>query len=412
MVRLPFVLVFVALTFLSWGIYGPVLHEGQHDMGEALRPSSLRPFICVGVAYFLIAVVVPMVVLWTKGEKGGWTSSGALWSFGSGAAGAVGALGIILAFKFRGSPVYVMPLVFGCAPVVNTFVSMWMAKTFRDASLKFYASVALVALGAAGVMVFKPVAKNIKVDESNGIVVTLTEYGVAGGETKWEAKDVEELRKKSEKAYKLYLKQQPLTPTQLFMIPLSIGLTALCWGSYGPVLHKGQMKMSGSRLRPLLCVGLAYFAIAVVVPLFFLNIEPQAKWTATGISWSLAAGSAGAVGALGIIMAFNYGGKPILVMPLVFGCAPVVNTFTTIAWEGTFAALSPPFFVSLGLVICGATSVLIFAPRPGQKPTKPTPKAKPSQQKPVAERKPAPASDSASSDANKQESEQAAAEET
>ena len=44
-------------------------------------------------------------------------------------------------------------------------------------------------------------------------------------------------------------------------------------------------------------------------------------------------GAAGALGALGIIMAFNFGGKPVYVMPLIFGGAPVVNTFFTITAE-------------------------------------------------------------------------------
>ena len=125
------VLLFVVLTFVSWGLYGPVLHEGQHHLGDGVHPSSLRPFICVGLAYFLIAVVVPLVVLRTKEEKGNWTVMGAVWSFLGGAAGALGALGIVLAFKFHGSPVYVMPLVFGLAPVVNTFVTMWLRRRSR-----------------------------------------------------------------------------------------------------------------------------------------------------------------------------------------------------------------------------------------------------------------------------------------
>ena len=63
------VLVSIAVTLLSWGVYGPVLHKGQYGMGETdpatglVTPSSLRPFICVGIAYFLIAVIVPLVVL-------------------------------------------------------------------------------------------------------------------------------------------------------------------------------------------------------------------------------------------------------------------------------------------------------------------------------------------------------------
>ena len=64
------VLPFVALTFFCWGIYGPILHEGQYAMGADGVPSSLRPLICVGIAYFIIAVLFPIGILKTKGEKG------------------------------------------------------------------------------------------------------------------------------------------------------------------------------------------------------------------------------------------------------------------------------------------------------------------------------------------------------
>jgi hypothetical protein len=158
------------------------------------------------------------------------------------------------------------------------------------------------------------------------------------------------------------------------MILLAIALTALTWGSYGPMLHKGQMKMEGSRLRPFLCVGGAYFAIAVLAPVSMLGtfIEPGG-WTARGITWALAGGAAGAIGALGIIMAFNSGGKPIYVMPLVFGGAPVVNTLTTLLTEGNWQAVGPLFFASLLLVIAGAVAVLVFAPRGGHAPLKDPP---------------------------------------
>jgi hypothetical protein len=92
----------------------------------------------------------------------------------------------------------------------------------------------------------------------------------------------------------------------------------------------------------------------------------------SGIFWSLGAGAAGAIGALGIILAFNYGGKPIYVMPLVFGGAPVINTFTTLVVEGTWGQVQIPFYVSLLMVILGAVTVLVFAPRPSP-PTKPKP---------------------------------------
>ena len=55
-------------------------------------------------------------------------------------------------------------------------------------------------------------------------------------------------------------------------------------------------------------------------------------------------------------------------MPLVFGFAPVVNTFTTVTVEGTLRFVTTPFFISLGLVIFGAVTVLLNAPKPGKKP--------------------------------------------
>ena len=145
----------------------------------------------------------------------------------------------------------------------------------------------------------------------------------------------------------------------------------MSWGAYGPVLHKGQAKMGGGRLRPFLCVGLAYFAIAVIVPWVLLGsgvFEEPGGWKHIGgVFWSLAAGAAGAVGALGIIYAFNFGGKPIFIMPLVFGFAPVVNTLTETVSKNLLGEVSPLFLGSLAMVIVGATIVLVFAPR-GAKP--------------------------------------------
>jgi hypothetical protein len=162
-----------------------------------------------------------------------------------------------------------------------------------------------------------------------------------------------------------------------------IAVTAAAWGVYGPVLHKGQMKMVGSRLRPLMCVGLAYFLIAVIIPavIFSVKTEPGI-WTRSGVAWSLAGGAAGALGAIGIIMAFNFGGKPIYVMPLVFGVAPVVNTFVSIfmSSSATLSDASPFFYAGLIIVAVGAVVVLVFAPKPkhvGHSPKAPATSAEP-----------------------------------
>src|SRR5262249_2838835 len=130
---------------------------------------------------------------------------------------------------------------------------------------------------------------------------------------------------------------------------LWVAFTALCWGTYGPVLHKGQAAMAGSRLRPFLCVGLAYVLVAVLIPFALLGPEARGGWPVehpTGILFSLAGGAAGALGALGIILAFNFGGKPVYVMPLVFGGAPVVGTIIGLAMTASEPP-SPYFYAGL-----------------------------------------------------------------
>jgi MFS family permease len=432
------VFAFIALTFFSWGAYGPVLHIGQEAMtGEdAIDLSRLRPFICVGLAYFVIAVVAPLLWLKLKGESGHWTASGTIWSVTAGAVGAIGALGIILAFAYRGNPLYVMPLVFGGAPVINTFTTMAMAGTYRQARPIFFVGLALVVAGAVTVLINKPHRQgpNATVRETDGAVRVAVKAGGGDGETKqeittkitkkadgsWhvhkvvkksaetttfnvarspsgrfdattekkggkttsttEVKDEDGpgLKETDEKAYhayvagmKLYRRVVPLDSYEILMVAFSIGLTVLCWGAYGPVLHKGQMKMAGSRLRPLLCVGLAYMGIAVIVPTILLGgMETDSSFTLGGTAWSLAAGAAGAIGALGIIMAFNFGGKPLYVMPLVFGGAPVVNTSISIVKSASYDQIGTGFLCGLIIVIAGAVTVLITAPKP--QPKKPS----------------------------------------
>src|SRR3977135_289287 len=56
---------FVVGAVVSWGVYVPVLHEGQSKMGGAEGPSAgaVRAFLCVGIAYFVTAVIIPLIAL-------------------------------------------------------------------------------------------------------------------------------------------------------------------------------------------------------------------------------------------------------------------------------------------------------------------------------------------------------------
>ena len=75
---------------------------------------------------------------------------------GFGVLGAVGALGIIFAMKYGGKPIFVAPLVFAGAPVMNTFISMAWDKPTQSPSAWFYAGIVITAAGAAMVLYHKP----------------------------------------------------------------------------------------------------------------------------------------------------------------------------------------------------------------------------------------------------------------
>ena len=136
---------------LAWGLYGPTLHRGQTDLG-----SPMRALLCVGVAYFLIGVLVPLASLASQGGLKDFTSSGVTWATIGGALGAAGALCIIYAFRAGGLPTYVMPLVFGGAPVVNVLFSMWLHPPKTSPNPLLYVGFVLVAAGAGMVLYFKP----------------------------------------------------------------------------------------------------------------------------------------------------------------------------------------------------------------------------------------------------------------
>ena len=144
---------------------------------------------------------------------------------------------------------------------------------------------------------------------------------------------------------------------------LFTALAALSWGMYGPVLHQGRMGLGGSAMRAFLCVGVAYFLIAIVVPIvtMMINKEPF-EFTTRGATFSTLAGVAGAVGAVAVIFAFASGGKPIYVMPLVFGAAPIVNAIASMAFHKPTTSISPLFWVGIAMAGGGAYMVLTFKP--------------------------------------------------
>ncbi len=143
--------VFVAGAVLSWGAYGALLHQGQLQLGN-----PLKALLCVGIAYFLIGIIVPVVALSAQGGLSGFNTTGLITATFAGALGAAGAACIIWAFRAGGLPVYVMPLVFGGAPIVNVLLTLALHPPKSAINPLLYLGFALASVGAGMVLYYRP----------------------------------------------------------------------------------------------------------------------------------------------------------------------------------------------------------------------------------------------------------------
>ena len=143
--------IFVAGAVLSWGAYGTLLYLGQIQLGD-----PLKALLCVGVAYFLIGVIIPVAGLSAQGGFSGFNTTGLVTATIAGALGAVGAACIIWAFRTGGLPVYVMPLVFGGAPIVNVLLAMAIHPPKSAINPLLYVGFVLASIGAGMVLHFRP----------------------------------------------------------------------------------------------------------------------------------------------------------------------------------------------------------------------------------------------------------------
>jgi len=166
-------------------------------------------------------------------------------------------------------------------------------------------------------------------------------------------------------------------------------LAGLSWGTYVPIIFYGGSVLGGNasaRLMAILCVGGAYFVLAVVLPLalFASGQQPWPTVNTNGLVFSGLAGVAGAIGAICVVFASSaairtareepayqemnskakaieqqlasgqvgdtaerkqelaaveadkkvYEGKyRLYIAPLIFGLAPVINTLLASVWH-------------------------------------------------------------------------------
>ena len=104
----------------------------------------------------IFEVLVPVIALSSQGQLRGFNAAGTAAATVAGALGAAGAICIIWAFRSGGVPTYVMPLVFGGAPLVNVVVSMAMHPPKTAPNPLLYVGFLLAAAGAGMVLYYKP----------------------------------------------------------------------------------------------------------------------------------------------------------------------------------------------------------------------------------------------------------------
>jgi drug/metabolite transporter (DMT)-like permease len=134
------------------------LHTGQTAMGDAVN-GRYKAFLFVGVAYFVTAVLAPLILLLARGADWSLPARGVTWSLVAGGVGALGAFGVLLAFGAGGSPASVMSLVFAGAPIVNAIVALGLhppAGGLASIRWPFFAGILLAALGGYLVTAYKP----------------------------------------------------------------------------------------------------------------------------------------------------------------------------------------------------------------------------------------------------------------
>ncbi|VTU00823.1 Hypothetical conserved protein OS=uncultured planctomycete GN=HGMM_F09D09C13 PE=4 SV=1 [Gemmataceae bacterium] len=212
-------------------------------------------------------------------------------------------------------------------------------------------------------------------------------------------------------------------------------LAGLAWGTYVPIIFYGGTELTtrpgtiGGRLASILCVGVAYFVLGVVVPLILMSLRDDAKpdWKTNGLVFSALAGVAGAVGAICVIFASKaavdtakgefetreaalvaqmdseadpakkaateaelkefrgerakfYASYRILIAPLIFSLAPLINTLLSLIWHPKpgdpfhFGFDLPSWHLPVGIVLVAVGTFLVLYSKEAAEANKAAPK--------------------------------------
>ncbi len=148
-------------------------------------------------------------------------------------------------------------------------------------------------------------------------------------------------------------------------------LAGLCWGTYVPFVQQGIQGLGRNPLGNFLCVGIAYFVVAVLFPIaMFMAGERTPDWNAYGITFATLAGVMGALGALCVIYANRAAGLSdykLYIAPIIFAMAPLLNTLISLVWHPSrvtgafhFGLKTPHWTLYLGILLTGLGAALVL----------------------------------------------------
>ena len=122
------------------------------------------------------------------------------------------------------------------------------------------------------------------------------------------------------------------------------------------------------RYKAFLFVGIAYLLAAVIGSALMLILNDNGsswQFTGKGVSWSFLAGLVGAIGAFGVLLAFGAGGRPAVVMSIVFAGAPIVNAIVATLSHppaGGWGSVRWQFVAGILLAALGGCLVMLYRP--------------------------------------------------
>ncbi|MFG0291385.1 MAG: hypothetical protein ACF8CQ_24690 [Rhodopirellula sp. JB044] len=154
-------ILFAVGTAIFWGCYGPTIGNAQAPRVDGVPLwSPFKPYVFIGIAYLVIAIVGGLVMMGVKGDSFSFTGQyfpTMKWGFLAGALGAFGALCLTTAMMTsRGNALLVMPIVFGGAVSISAIVSVIRLHAGTTVSPLLWVGMALTVIGVVIVAMNTP----------------------------------------------------------------------------------------------------------------------------------------------------------------------------------------------------------------------------------------------------------------